>query len=97
MATAKGYFFLGGRRIPSGITAVGQGAECPPNTSHQEISGDLLVRGKEWQKKKGGNGEEKNENLEREGGKLNGRRKIYKMRRGPLLFFFLFFFFSFHF
>ena len=40
----------GGALTTSGITGVGGRAECPPEISDQEISGDLL--GKERQGKK---------------------------------------------
>ena len=49
----KGIFFWGGRRIPSGITAVGQGAECPPTL----LTGKFLVTywyGEKSGKEKGG-------------------------------------------
>ena len=71
----------------------GEGADCPPGTSHREISADLP--GKKRQGKKGKLRKKKKENKKREGGKSkNERRKSSKLRRGL---FFFFFFFAFHF
>ena len=60
-------------------------AGCPPDTSHQEVSTNLLEkRGKETRE----NGEEKNENRKKGRWKIeNGRRKSDKMKRGPFLLF----------
>ena len=61
--------------VYSGVT--GRGAECPPETSDQEISADLP--GKERLGKKG--------KWSRKEGKFEkGRWKSYKTRRGPFCF-----------
>ena len=54
----------------SGVTAGGggQGAECPPDTSHREISADLPGKEKEEKKKEKWRGKEGK--LKKESGKL---------------------------
>ena len=77
----------------SGVTGGGQVEECPPETSDREIFADLQGKKEGRKNGKGGNGEEKKENCEREGGKLKmGGGKCSEMRRGgeDLLPFFFF-------
>ena len=66
-----------------------QGAECLPDTSHWEIFDDLL--GKERQRNKGENGEEKKKNQKRVGGLL--KMEGGKVKNEERTFFFFFFFF----
>ena len=62
---------------------------APPETSHREISADLLGKKRQGKNVKGG--EEKKENCKREGGKIkNGREKLKNEER-------TFFFLAFHF
>ena len=67
------------------------GVECPPDTSHWEISADLP--GKERVGKTGKWRRKEEKSRKRKWKIENGRRKSDKMRRG----FFFFFFFAFHF
>ena len=66
----------------------GQGAECPPETSDQEIFDDVSGKKRQGKKGKGVKSEKKRKKI------VKGKVESYKMKRGP---FFFFFFFLLHF
>ena len=73
-----------------------QGAECPPDTSHQKISGDLPGKKRQGKKGKWRRKEKKRRKIQkREGVKLVNWWKSSKMTRGPFIYLFIFIFFSF--
>ena len=61
----------------------------PPETSDREIFADLPGKKRQG---KGGNGEEKNENCEREGGKLKIEGGKKEKDRNLFIYFFIFYF-----